>query len=124
MLTVFPFQFSSHVAQSASKEIRFNLRYQFTCSCQACISNFPLFEQLSEFDEYFDDFISSDLESIENFQENEAKSAIKRYSKYIEKHIEKYPCYEISLLQECVLRCFRVLEKFETEVNRKLIEML
>lgn len=97
-------------------------QYQFTCNCSACIRNFPLFEQLPEHDEAFDDFISNDLDNLENFNHHEARQAIDKYSTYINNNIVFFPCYEISLLQECILRCFRVLEKYCTRSNIKFIE--
>lgn len=90
-------------------------RYQFECKCQACSNNFPLFEQLSEFDPAFEKFITSDLDVLENFSCYEAKKAIGKYSKYIDENIENYPCYEISFLQECILRCFRAFERINHE---------
>lgn len=97
-------------------------RYQFICQCQACLNNFPLFEQLIECDENFDKFIGNDLDALEEFEEEEAKNAIKKYSSYIEKHSENFPCYEISLLQECILRCFRIIEKKQSCIDGKFIE--
>lgn len=97
-------------------------RYQFTCKCQACSHDFPLFENLHEHDKSFDDFISKDLDELENFNRYEAKHVIEKYSKYINEHIENFPCYEISLLQECILRCFRIFEKCLAKSNINFIE--
>lgn len=96
-------------------------RYQFICECQACHEDFPLFEKLSEFDETFDDFIGSDLDELENFTELEARAAITKYSEYIDRHSERYPCYEISILQECLLRCFRIFEKGHSGFNENFV---
>lgn len=96
-------------------------RYQFYCKCQACIEDFPLFEKLSEFDKTFDGFIGSDLDKLENFTELEARTAIMKYSEYIDSHSKNYPCYEISILQECLLRCFRIFEKGHSGFNEKFV---
>ena len=97
-------------------------RYQFTCRCLACTYNFPVFEHLSENDEHFDDFITKDLDQLENFSPYEAKLAVCKYSNYITNHFKKFPCYEISLLQECILRCYRIFEKHLTKENRRFVE--
>lgn len=97
-------------------------RYQFECKCQACSYGFPLFEHLLEHDTTFDDFISKDLDELENFNHYEASQAIDKYSKYISTHLRNFPCYEISLLQECILRCFRIYEKYHSESCIDFIE--
>lgn len=97
-------------------------RYQFSCKCEACLNNFPLFEHLSECDKGFDEFIDSDLDQLEEFSAEDAGKAILKYSGYINKQMKHFPCYEICLLQECILRCFRTLEKFQSKSNSKLIE--
>lgn len=86
--------------------------------------NFPLFEGLSEADEGFDSFIDNDLNVLEEFSCDEAKRAIKKYSEYVDRFSKRlpFPCYEISLLQECILRCFRVFEQQRSNINSKLIE--
>lgn len=84
--------------------------------------DYPVFERLSETDESFDDFINNDLNVLEEFSCEEATAAIKKYAEYVDRHFEKLPCYEISLLQECILRCFRVFEQSHLNINKKLIE--
>lgn len=73
-------------------------------------------------DDRFDQFIADDVEKLENFSVHEAKQAIKKFSRYITQHARSNPCYEISLLQECMLRCFRAFEKDFVNINKKLIE--
>ncbi|CRK91552.1 CLUMA_CG005209, isoform A [Clunio marinus] len=97
-------------------------RYQFNCCCDACVNNFPLFEELLEKDKDFDTFISNDLEEFEKFNTEKAERAIKRYSKYIENHDKNIPSYEITLIQECMLRCFRILERSKSMFNLNFIE--
>lgn len=86
-------------------------RYQFECQCEACSNGFPLFENLKEFDKTFDEFLGNDLEILEDFNQQESENAIEKYSKYINENITEFPSYEISLLQECILRCFRNFER-------------
>lgn len=97
-------------------------RYQFFCKCDACLNDFPRFENLREFDKEFDQFISKDVDDLENFMFHEAMKHLILYLKYINEHTTEIPCYEITLLQECALRCFQIFEKYQSNFNRMLIE--
>lgn len=97
-------------------------QYRFKCRCQACTNNYPLFQDLPEFDPKFDKFILSDIETFEHNSIKEAKEKMKKYCKYLNKCDDHYPCYEISMLQECLLRCLRIFEKNSTNMNSRFIE--
>lgn len=117
------FTFSYHHTLHTLKEQQNTLQqqYRFKCSCQAFTNNNPLFQDLSEFDSKFDKFILSDIETLEQNNRKEAKEKMKKYCKYLNKCDDHYPCFENSMLQECLVRCLRIFEKFSTK-NSNLIE--
>lgn len=83
-------------------------QYMFKCSCEACAMKFPLFSDLAVTDHKFNNFISDDVVKLAALEVDRAKGKFKPYCKYLQKYDKNYPCFEISSVQECLLRCFTI----------------
>jgi hypothetical protein len=94
-----------------------NSQYKFLCRCIACESptKFPLYQDLQHKDSLnFDAFLGNDLQYLSACDLNRAYEKFDSYCRYIdEKDGKNYPCYEISSLQECLLRCLRIFTQSE-----------
>lgn len=96
-------------------------QYMFECSCEACTKRYPLFNDLPLRDGGFDKFISDDVKKLSALDVTHAKKKIGAYFDYISKLDKHYPCWEISTVQECLLRCFTIftLSEFKLKLCAK-----
>lgn len=92
-------------------------QYMFKCSCEACKRNFPLFPYLPLVDQGFQKFISNDIKKLSLLDVKTAKERFPAYCNYLKKFDRKYPCYEISSVQECLLRCFTIFTMSEFKLK-------
>lgn len=83
-------------------------QYMFKCSCEACTLNFPLFPYLPLIDKNIKKFLSDDVKKLASMDVKRAKDRLQVYCNYLAKADKNYPCYEISSVQECLLRAFTI----------------
>lgn len=83
-------------------------QYMFNCSCEACEGRYPLYYHLKTLDRHFTQFVSDDIEKLSQLDIQRAKKKFQPYCDYLKKWDASYPCYEISSVQECLLRCFTI----------------
>lgn len=95
-------------------------QYMFKCSCYACINDYPLFQKLPRLDVNFDRFLGNDVAALAEMNTETAKNRFKEYCEYLDKMDSNYPCYEISCLQECILRCSFIFKS--TPFKLKLLQ--
>ncbi|CAO1430277.1 unnamed protein product [Diamesa serratosioi] len=107
-----------HCLESLS-ERQFPLKdqYNFKCSCEACTLNYPLFHDLKKTSYQFQRFMSDDVEMLQKLTVERAKSKYKPYCELIDELEDQYPCFEISALQECVLRCLDIFALSEFNIK-------
>lgn len=94
-------------------------QYKFICRCEACTGDYPLFHDLKTTSFKFDRFMSNDVEMLQKLDVDRAKLKFDAYCEFIDEKNERYPCYEISALQECVLRCLNIFSM--SEFNMKFL---
>lgn len=87
-------------------------QYMFKCSCEACTRRYPLYPELRLVDRNFDKFID-DVHKLTMLDIEHAKKKSQSYCDYLEKMDSNYPSYEISSVQECLLRCFTIFTMSE-----------
>ena len=92
-------------------------QYMFKCSCEACTKKYPLFNKLPLVDKNFDKFISGDIEKLSALDVAHAKNRFKSFCNYLAKFDKKYPCLEVSSVQECLLRCFTIFTMSEFKLK-------
>lgn len=95
-------------------------QYMFKCGCLACLNRFPLFSALPQVDTSFERFLGSDVAALADMNYETAKNRFRDYCKYIARIDRSYPCYEISCLQESILRCAFIFKT--TPFKLKLLE--
>lgn len=81
-------------------------QYMFKCLCEACTGNYPLFSDLKMIDNQFDEFLTDDIKKLSKLDVSRAKEKFQSYCYYLSKVDRHYPSYEISSVQECLMRCF------------------
>jgi SET and MYND domain-containing protein 4 len=81
-------------------------QYMFTCSCEACTENYPLFSNLISVTNDFDYKFHEDLKKLTEFDHKTALTRVKVYCEHLQELDDQYPCREVSSLQEFLLRCF------------------
>ena len=92
-------------------------QYMFKCSCEACTLNFPLFPYLPLVDPNIEKFLSDDVKKLSTLDVNRAKIKIRAYCDYLMTTDKQYPCWEISSVQECLLRCFTIFTMSEFKLK-------
>lgn len=92
-------------------------QYMFKCSCDACTKRFPLFSDLPMVDRKFQKFLSDDVQKLAELNVQRAKDKFQSYCDYLQKFDSKYPCWEISSVQECLLRCFTIFTMSEFKLK-------
>jgi hypothetical protein len=92
-------------------------QYMFECGCVACINNYPLYQDLRIADSSFDNFLGDDVAALANLNSETAKNRFKEYCEYLDKMDWKYPCHEISCLQECLLRCSFIFKNTQFKIK-------
>lgn len=92
-------------------------QYMFKCSCEACVNRYPLFTDLPLFDQNFDEFLSNDIQKLSTLDVKHAKARFTAYCDYLNKYDKNYPCWEISSIQECLLRCFTIFTMSEFKLK-------
>lgn len=92
-------------------------QYMFKCTCEACTGNFPLYFDLPMIDGSFQKLFSNDIQKLSSLDINYAKSRFKIYCNYLMKHDRSYPCWEVSSIQECMLRCFTIFSMSEFKLK-------
>lgn len=97
-----------------------NSQYMFKCSCEGCVHDYPLYSNLPRVDNVFDLFLGDDVAALAEMNVETAKNRFKEYCEYLNRLDSKYPCYEISSLQECILRCSFIFKN--TPFKLKLLE--
>lgn len=95
-------------------------QYMFNCRCEACLNDYPLFTNLETVDDNFERFIKNDVAKLAALNVETAKNRFKEYCDYLDKNDHNYPCYEISCLQECILRSTFIFKT--TPFKMKLLE--
>ncbi|CAO1442530.1 unnamed protein product [Diamesa hyperborea] len=93
-------------------------QYNFKCSCEACIGDYPSFQDLKTTPYKFPG-LDDDVDMLQKLVVERAKLKYKPFCEYIDKMEEHYPCFEVSALQECVLRCLNIFSL--SEFNMKII---
>lgn len=83
-------------------------QYMFRCTCEACKKKFPLYPDLPVYDKRFERFLGDDIKKLADLNVDYAKAKFQQYCEYLMKHDKNYPCYEVSTVQECLLRCFTI----------------
>lgn len=101
------------------KERQSSLRdqYMFTCYCEGCTKKYPLYYELPLIDKSFDIFITDDVQRLSRLDVKQAKTRFKDYCCYLSKFCINYPCYEVSSVQECLLRCFTIFTMSEFKLR-------
>lgn len=89
----------------AARQNSLKNQYMFSCSCEACVKFYPLYSDLPLVTGDFSMYLGSDVEELTQYNYKTARNQINNYCKKLAKLDEKYPCHEISSLQECLLRC-------------------
>jgi hypothetical protein len=94
-------------------------QYVFECKCLACVDNYPLYPKLKSATNDFYQKIGMDFEKLLALDYEVASTRFKDYCKMIDKLDRFYPCYEVSSLQEILLRCSSIFKcsKFNLLVN-------
>jgi hypothetical protein len=92
-------------------------QYMFKCSCEACTKNYPIFPELPLVDPRFEDFLSDDVKKLSELNVQRAKDRFSDYCSYLQKFDKRYPCWEISSVQECLLRCFLIFTMSEFKLK-------
>lgn len=88
-------------------------QYMFKCTCEACIKRYPLFTDLPVIDKSFNKFISDDVQKLSALDVAHAKNRFQAYCDYLANYDKNYPCWEVSSIQECLLRCFTIFTMSE-----------
>ncbi|XP_063702230.1 SET and MYND domain-containing protein 4-like [Culicoides brevitarsis] len=83
-------------------------QYIFTCSCEACQNNYPLFSEFPIPTKFFLE-MGNDEERIVRYDKEFAKKKFQDYKKLLIEYNDKYPCFEVCASQEHFLACVRVL---------------
>lgn len=78
-----------------------------------------MFHDLKTTSYKFQRFLNDDVEMLQKLNVERAKLKYKPFCELIDKMEEHYPCFEISALQECVLRCLNIFSL--SEFNMKFI---
>jgi SET and MYND domain-containing protein 4 len=92
-------------------------QYMFRCGCEACNNKFSLFPELPHVDNKFDRFLGDDVKKLSELDVQRAKEKFKSYCSYLQKLDKRYPCWEISSVQECLLRCFTIFTMSEFKLK-------
>lgn len=95
-------------------------QYMFKCSCEACMSFYPMYKDLLPATKDFFSYLGNDVEELTQLNLSTAQKRIKDYCRYLEKLDHNYPCHEISSIQECLLRCTFIFKL--TPFKLKLLE--
>lgn len=90
------------------RQVSLQNQYMFKCCCEGCIKKFPLYHDLRTIDRRFNQFIGNDVNKLSQLNIEHAKKKFQSYCDYLKKMDANYPCYEISSVQECLLRCFTI----------------
>jgi len=91
------------------KSLRQQLLFQafkFNCDCEACVNNFPTFNELPVYD---DEMYSHQRKDVSQLSVEVTMKEFRENCDYIEKNFNRYPCKEVLALQ---FRNILILTKF------------
>ncbi|CAG9111621.1 hypothetical protein JYU34_001751 [Plutella xylostella] len=104
------------VEDRKSRQEALKKQYKFTCMCEACVNNWPLFSHLkpaesmtSTLKEFKESLLNGD--SMEQLQKGDKKTAIELYKPLctLAELLESYaPCMELAECQECLKQCLSI----------------
>lgn len=99
-----------------TRQFQLRNQYMFECACDACANDYPLFPNLPFRDP--SQSFEVDVKKLMDIDVDHAKQFFKRICNYLVKKDRYYPCYEISAMQECLLRCFTIfrMTKFKLKI--------
>ena len=92
-------------------------QYMFNCVCEACRNNYSLFTELPRVEPKLENFLSNDIRELSELNVQHAEDRFNEYCRYLQKLGNQYPCWEISSLQECLLRCFTIFTMSEFKLK-------
>lgn len=99
-----------------TRQNQLRTQYMFECSCDACVNKYPLFPYLPFRDP--SQSFEVDVHKLKEIDVDHAKMFFKQICNYLIRNDNLYPCYEISAMQECLLRCFTIfrMTKFKLKL--------
>lgn len=92
-------------------------QYHFKCNCEACIKKYPLYTNVPFHSTNFQSFISDDVFELRSLNVKLAKEKFKTYCNYLRKNSHHYPSFEISSVEECLLRCYMLFAMSEFKLK-------
>ncbi|XP_053659773.1 SET and MYND domain-containing protein 4 [Anopheles marshallii] len=111
--------YGMHHSVMCRKERKYALakQYRFTCQCEACINDYPLYPDLPSIDTAQHGMIDTDAIHAELVLHNEeqAKELLPKLRRYLNDIGHQYPGKEICSCQELFLRSFQILHNPTSE---------
>uniref|UniRef100_A0A1Q3FCS2 Protein-lysine N-methyltransferase SMYD4 n=1 Tax=Culex tarsalis TaxID=7177 RepID=A0A1Q3FCS2_CULTA len=94
-------------------------QYSFKCQCEACRKNYPLYFSLKRIELPPNVAHPINNDEFEKLREHDMQTALKKmpdYCRFINTFAGQYPCFDVSSVQEALLRCFQVI--FATQTRK------
>lgn len=101
----------------AERQTSLLTQYHFSCRCEACNKKYPLYEQVPHHSKNFESFISDDVAKLRSLNVKLAKEKFKSYCNYLMKNDKHYPSYELSSVDQCLLRCYMLFAMSEFKLK-------
>lgn len=83
-------------------------KYLFKCACEACIYDYPLMDNLKMTSPQFHKSSYEDTQKLYDLDYHFALDHFKNFCRQLDKLDKNYPCVEVSILQEKILRCINM----------------
>ncbi|XP_055533019.1 uncharacterized protein LOC129723079 isoform X2 [Wyeomyia smithii] len=101
----------------SERQIGLRGQYCFRCQCEACKNNYPLYYDLDHAQLPPGVVNPINTEELEELRKHNLKTALKKipeYCQFLNEFDTQYPNYEVSSVQEALLRCFQIAYAYQT----------
>ncbi|XP_053683937.1 SET and MYND domain-containing protein 4 [Sabethes cyaneus] len=101
----------------SERQIGLRGQYCFRCQCEACKNNYPLYYDLGHAN--LPPFVKNPIinDELDGLRKHDIKTALKKipdYCQFLNAFDDQYPNYELSSVQEALLRCFQIVYACQT----------